>query len=111
MFGVSSARRGPDEHSADAVLRYDGAIMMSRTQITLDPEMQRCARQRATDLGVSLAGYLRGLVARDLGQKKTKTDPRSVFDLGSSRGSDISKDKDKMVAEAFLAARPNRRRR
>jgi hypothetical protein len=40
--------------------------MMSRTQITLDDEMQRRARRRASDLGVSLAEYFRRLVARDL---------------------------------------------
>jgi len=39
--------------------RYDGAIMMSRTQIALDPEIQRRARQRANDMGVSLAEYVR----------------------------------------------------
>jgi hypothetical protein len=37
------------------VLWYDGAIMMAKTQITLETEMQRRARQRANDLGVSLA--------------------------------------------------------
>src|SRR5437016_6136404 len=47
--------------------RYDGDIMMSRTHITLDAEIQRKARQRASDLGISLAEYLRRLVARDLG--------------------------------------------
>jgi hypothetical protein len=45
---------------------YDGAIMMAKTQITLETEMQRRARQRANDLGVSLAEYFRRLLARDL---------------------------------------------
>ena len=38
-------------------LQYDGATMMAKTQITLETEMQRRARQRANDLGVSLAEY------------------------------------------------------
>jgi hypothetical protein len=81
---------------------------MSRTQIALEPKIQRRARQRASELGVSLAEYLRRLVARDLGGAQTKADPASVFDLGSSGGSDIAKDKSAMIAEAFArgAARP-----
>ncbi len=84
--------------------------MMSRTQITLDPEVQRRARQRASDLGVSLAEYVRRLVARDLGSAQATADPVVVFDLGSSGGSDIAKDKDAMIAEAFAPKHRNRRR-
>jgi hypothetical protein len=36
---------------------------MAKTQITLETEMQLGARQRANDLGVSLAEYFRRLVA------------------------------------------------
>lgn len=85
--------------------------MMSRTQITLDPEMQRRARQRASDLGVSLAEYLRRLVDRDLGMRLQKPDPRSVFDLGSSGGSNIAADKRSMIREAFTSARIGKHRR
>jgi len=92
-------------------LCYDGAIMMSRTQITLEPEIQRRARQRAGDLGISLAAYVRRLVARDLGRPQAKADPILVFDLGSSGGSDIARGKDAMIAEAFGSARRNSRRR
>jgi hypothetical protein len=82
---------------------YDGIIMMTRTQITLEPEMQRRARQRANDLGVSLAEYLRRLVARDLGCPQISGDVASVFDLGSSDRSDIARNKSAMIAEAFLS--------
>ena len=85
--------------------------MMSRTQVVLAPEIQRRARQRASDLGVSLAEYVRRLVTRDLGSAQTKAAPDLVFDLGRSGGSDIAKDKDAMVAEAFASARTNSRRR
>lgn len=82
-------------------LRYDGAVMMSRIQVSLNPEMQRRARRRASDLGLSLAEYLGRLLARDLGSAQAKAAPISVFDLGSSGGSDIAKNKSAMIAEAF----------
>jgi hypothetical protein len=85
--------------------------MMARTQIDLEPEVQRRARQRAGDLGVSLAEYVRRLVARDLGNSPAQADPASVLDLGTSSRSYIAKDKDAMVAEAFAATRVSRRRR
>ena len=77
--------------------------MPSRTQITLDPEMQRQARNRAAQLGVSFAEYIRRLVARDLREPRAVADPSTVFDLGSSGGSDVSTSKDQMVADAVSA--------
>lgn len=86
--------------------------MMARTQITLEPETHKRARQRASDLGVSLAEYLRRLVKRDLGnQEKPKGDVTCIFDLGSSGKSNIAKDKDRMIAEAFEADFERSRRR
>ena len=79
--------------------------MMSRTQITIDPEMQGRARRRASDLGVSLAEYVRRLVTRDLGSAQAPVDVSAVFDLGVSGGSDIAKDKNRMIAEAFASKR------
>ena len=79
--------------------------MMARTQITLDPEAHKRARKRASDLGVSLAEYLRRLVQKDLGtDQKNKVDVSCIFDLGrSSKPSDIAKDKDRMIGEAIWA--------
>jgi hypothetical protein len=85
--------------------------MMARTQITLDPEIQRRARQRANDMGISLAEYVRRLVARDLGGTRANTPRSAIFDLGSSKGSDVSANKDAMIAEAFTARRLRSRRR
>jgi hypothetical protein len=82
-------------------------IMMSRTQIALDPGIQRRARKRASDMGVSLAEYFRRIVASDLSGAPTKADPAAVFDLGSSGGCDIAKDKSAMIAETFSAAPRN----
>ena len=87
------------------VLRYDGTIMMSRTQITFDPEVQRRARKRAGEMGVSLAEYVRRLVVRDLGGSREAANPSAVFDLGASGGSDIAANKDAMVAEAISSGR------
>src|SRR6516165_3820578 len=93
------------------VMWYDGAIMMAKTQITLETEMQRRARQRANELGVSLAEYFRRLVTRDLARPETAAHVDRIFDLGSSGGSDIASQKDSMIAGAFHSTRRKLRRR
>jgi len=85
--------------------------MMARTQITLEAEMQRRARQRASELGVSLAEYVRRLVARDLIRPRGKIDVDRIFDLGNSGGSNIANDKDAMIAESLIALHRRGRRR
>jgi hypothetical protein len=78
--------------------------MMSRTQITLDTRIHRKARQRASDLGVSLAEYFRRLVQKDLGtDQQKKVDVSCVFNLGDGGGSNIALEKDRMIAEALEA--------
>jgi hypothetical protein len=84
--------------------------MMARTQITLQPEIQRRARQRASDLGVSMAEHVRRLLERDLGKPSATADPALVFDPGNSGGSDIARNKDAMIA-AFASTRSGKRRR
>ena len=84
--------------------------MMVRTQITLETELQRLARQRAGEIGVSLAEYVRRLVARDLARPEARADVSSIFDLGASGGSNIAVDKDSMIAEAFESTRSRSRR-
>lgn len=79
--------------------------MMSRTQITLENELQRQARRRASEIGVSFAEYVRRLVAQDLVRPKPKADLACIFDLGVSGGSDIAADKDSMIGEAFATRR------
>ena len=87
---------------------YDGYIMMSRTQISLDHEMQRRARERAAQLGVSMAEYIRRLLARDLGEPTQRVDAATLFNLGSSGESDVASDKDRMVGEAVAVERRSR---
>ena len=77
--------------------------MPSRSQITLDPETQRRARNRAAQLGISFAEYIRRLVARDLEEPHPVADPSVVFDLGTSGGTDVAKNKDQMIADAVRA--------
>jgi hypothetical protein len=75
--------------------------MTARTQITLDPEIQRRAQAKAAELGISLAEYVRRLVADDLGGGRAKPDISIMFDLGASgEPTDIARDKDKMIGEA-----------
>lgn len=77
--------------------------MMVRTQIMLDSEMQRRARERAGQLGISLAEYVRRVLARDLGDAGPPADPTAVFDLGNSGGANVARDKDTMIGEAVSA--------
>jgi len=85
--------------------------MMAKTLISLEPELQRQARQKAAQLGVSFAEYVRTLVARDLARRRRRSDPSLVFDLGDSGGVDISRRKDTMVGEAIAAERGRSRTR
>src|SRR4029077_15141372 len=75
--------------------------MNARTQITMDPELQRRAHAKAAELGISFAEYVRRLVASDLGEPKPKVDISLVFDLGASdERTNIARDKDKMIGAA-----------
>ena len=83
---------------------HDGAIMNARTQITMDPELQRRAHAKAAELGISFAEYVRRLVADDLGEPKRKVDISAIFDLvDEGPPTDIARDKDQMVGEAVWA--------
>lgn len=93
--------------------------MSARTQITMDPEMQRRAQAKAAELGISFAEYVRGLVARDLGAPKPKGDISIIFDLvAEGEPTDIARDKDKLIGDAVweeyleeTGQKPRRRKR
>lgn len=77
--------------------------MMARIQVTLDSELHRRARDRAAQLGVSFAQYIRRLVNDDLVEHQRRVSASPVLELGSSGGSDVARDKDQLVGEAVLA--------
>jgi len=77
--------------------------MLIRTQISLDAEDHRRAKARAADLGLSLAEYVRRVVARDLGEPRASADVTRLFALGHSGRSDVSSDVDTEVAAAIRA--------
>jgi hypothetical protein len=79
--------------------------MVSRIQVSLTPEQHRRARARAAELGISFAEYVRRLVARDLGGTGERSNPRALFDLGDSGGSDVARRKESYVGEAVEAGR------
>jgi hypothetical protein len=85
--------------------------MLAKTLVSLDPELQRQARQKAAQLGVSFAEYVRTLVARDLARRRRRADPSLIFGLGDSGGADIARRKDAMVGEAIAAERGRSRAR
>jgi hypothetical protein len=94
--------------------------MNARTQIKLDPEMQRQAQAKAAELGISFAEYIRRLVSQDLGEPKPKAHISVIFDLGASdEPTNVTRDKDRMIGEALWQEylretgrkpRPSRRR-
>jgi hypothetical protein len=79
--------------------------MVARVQVSLSPEEHRRAKQRAAELGVSFAEYVRRLVASDLGEPSTPAGVHELFDLGDSSGSDVATNKDRYVGEAVEATR------
>ncbi len=82
--------------------------MATRMMITLDAEQHRRARQKAAASGVSLAEYIRRLLALDLEEERIPTDVTSVFALFHSGGSDVAAHKDTYVSQAVRAEHPRR---
>jgi len=75
--------------------------MNARTQITMEPELQRRAQAKAAELGISFAEYIRRLVAGDLGEPSAKADITSLFNLiDEGPPTNIARDKDAMLAAA-----------
>jgi hypothetical protein len=93
--------------------------MNARTQITIDPEMQRRAHAKAAELGISFAEYVRRVIANDLGEPKPKADISIIFDLVTEgEPTDIARDKDKMIGDAVwqeylqdVGRKPRRKRK
>ena len=61
-----------------------------RTQIALNDEQHARVKKKASELGITMAEYIRTLVDRDLGSDNTQASVSSIFGLGDSGGSDIA---------------------
>jgi hypothetical protein len=68
--------------------------MVDRAQIEIENELQRRVHQDTSELV----------------RPEAPVDITRLFDLGSSGGSNIAREKDQMIAEAFQFARRNLRR-
>lgn len=77
--------------------------MMVRAQFTLDAKLRRRAEERAAESDLSFAEYVRRLLERELGEPPPTVDPSLVFNLGSSGGSDVAREKASMLVEAVAA--------
>jgi hypothetical protein len=82
--------------------KVEHTTMNSRTQVTLDPEMQRRAQARAAELSISFAEYVRRLLVQDLTESKPERDISAIFDIADGSPTIIANDKKKMIAEAVL---------
>src|SRR5581483_4259856 len=99
--GTSICKGAPTSLASQAPRWHDGLEMNARTQIKLDPEVQRQAQAKAAELGISFAEYVRRLVAQDLGAAKPKTHISVVFDLvDEGPRTNVARDKHKMLDEA-----------
>lgn len=75
-----------------------------RTQIALDDSVHARVRQKASELGVTMAEYIRRLIERDLDGPEPAMDPATIFALGGSGGSDIANEPS-AVTDAFARLR------
>lgn len=74
--------------------------MTTRMQVTLPEELLQRARSRSGQLGISVAEYIRRLLAADAEPEPAPTDISGLFDLGDSGGSDIARHEDSYLAGA-----------
>ncbi|MDE0708805.1 MAG: hypothetical protein OXH89_00060 [bacterium] len=72
-----------------------------RTMIVLPDHHHAEAKRKAARQGVSLSEYIRRLVARDLGQGASVSDPSAIFGLFDFGGSRIADGKQAMISEAI----------
>jgi hypothetical protein len=75
-----------------------------RAQITLDADVHRRAKRRATELGISFAEYVRRVLDEDLGERAPRPDVSEIFGLFDSGGSDVARHKDHYVDQALRGA-------
>ena len=74
-----------------------------RTQIALEPEQHAMVKQKAAEMGISMAEYIRRVVERDLERAGNRADVSVIFGLGRSGGSDIAAEGKDTIADAIEA--------
>ncbi len=74
-----------------------------RTQIALDPEHHAEIKSKASELGISMAEYIRRLIERDLATPTTRADISDIFGLGNTKGSNIATEGRAASGEAIEA--------
>lgn len=72
-----------------------------RTQISLSPEQHARVKRRSSELGISMAEYIRRLVDRDLVPARTNADLTSITGLFDSGGSDIANERSEAIRGAI----------
>lgn len=98
------------DHRGLGLWCYGGATMVTRMQVTLDDEEHRRVKRRAAAAGLSLAEYIRQLVAADSdADLPPQPSIEEVFDLGSSGGADVGRHKDHYLGEAAEGLRAHPR--
>ena len=60
-------------------------------------------KQKAADLGISMAEYIRRVVERDLQRADNRADVSVIFGLGRSGGSDIAAEGKDAISDAIEA--------
>jgi hypothetical protein len=79
--------------------------MTTRMQVTLDQEQHHRAAEKAAALGVSLAEYIRRVLAADLDDaQELGGDISEIFGIGDSGGSDVARFRDEYLGEAMAEA-------
>jgi hypothetical protein len=79
------------------------SALARRIEISLDDELYERASSRAQAMGVSLEEDIRWLVMQALPEQKRQADISAIFGLGDSGGTNIAKDKHRLIGEAIAA--------
>ena len=81
----------------------------TRMQVTLDRDHHERAAAKASGLGISLAEYIRRLVAADLDAgPNERADVAEIFGIGRSGGSNVARHQDDYLGQAIGAGRRTR---
>ncbi|WP_420624644.1 hypothetical protein [Candidatus Poriferisodalis sp.] len=85
--------------------------MTRPTNIVLDPDLRATAKRRAAERGLSMSAYIRDLIRDD--DARTRAPAADITPIigilgGGGGPTDMSRDKHRLVAEAFAAQHEQR---